>query len=1491
MFVFQVTVQAGNRQSPADAMDKAVKKAVEDAARTSNSHVAIRTLRGTYNDLTQGMTDAGMVRKLRGMYNDAVVAIERPQSSLANITPTRISASSSSGSATATVPAEAEQLMRNFSSDLVALVLHPNPATLYGAGSADDMPVWAYQLKAKYDKLVGDDNYGNADNRKAFKNALSGQLDALKVTGAQKEMVMGLFEKDSETFANSMRTLTRTQKAIDGVSLIIKNKWLDGKAQEAEIKRFFQKNESEADIRDLIALKNGSLTISQLLDRIGGKSAQDRLMVALAIDANYGENASALKPAIGYMRKETDPQFSDKQGSSIDNLKLFYQTLLNPEPGAKGIVGKKNQDTWKKMRSAGDLTDRLLNERKAATADGLLMKGAFDMSVLVGFMRAYNEGDYFKSGAFQDKVAVKDATTGATTFRYMPSMYLDAISGAGGYAPAIPLTILNDIPTMDFIYKNFKRKPEDIVNINGEMARSLAIIYSEPMGANFSAVGAATPKTRQEAAEWFVATVQTLKGNKLLDDMRQRWLDLGYRKDEPYIKLLTLYDLAMVGRQYPEMDDLRKFLNELNVRPTAWNNPQDAYNAIVEYVRNNPSTVWGMVDYYYARLAKNPETLINGMGNLLEQLRPKGVYSRINQFGANGAGYGRSDKYADNEWTSDLLNLNATAGTSTGGLGAGFTYDAYKNIVGGQNIDDRVRYEAYLQTQNLYQGQVRIYDMFAHWLDEKIVSGEATLQQITDTKELDGKMRAAGFGGNLYLSFENYSTKTKQQGETLTGNDRLHVEAIYVRNGQYFKVMVHNEGEGGKNTPWSSDLNVNGELRNYGGMVSSHQYVAEHSQWALPFGSLAVGEVRQTAKYAKLDILFSGVDAANLQNEFLSNGVALSAGNLQTINALGNGARINIQEGDKVYEVRRGADGKYEAYLATPQGGSNFGFVIGAQDRSDKLAGLYAQTVDGGKFGMATAQFNKERKNLEMGSPKIASGSLDEIAEKLKDAGVELSDSQRAAISKLKKGGEYDVSGFSVKREAKSFALYKQDQVGTIVSAGYIEYPQEKTDIYGRPYSYGQSQNMGPLGLATPKGPMGIASILTEKMYAMAMAGEQYGVARVEADAGKAGSFGVGGLINWGEAGANSPKVYMFNGAHSIKDVINTRVVVDGLMDSYCRLSGQSTIAIGNAGYKLHVYGSTKDVYPAIDLKGSYGYTPEEISSRIKEISEKIDALKTSTDASKAQQLNTLGREMLEVLNRLYQMRTGDEFNYTVNQFSIGLEAPDGTFSKFSFAKVNTQVDGASPKETLYAINMTSIRIGDDKAVSFTLGVPTEKVGSKDIKNLGGVKLDLGNVAFGVTAYDVDFKNGVGGTRFDVAWINPNYTAKFKGAGAGVTTVKGGVTGDVTLGFNLSKNATASLKFTRTHMDATDKAASLEAYSVAETVAIGTANAATWLISAGYHHARQDEFKENEFELNGTVISRTGLSGTVGISRRAYRLQDASSREYNFKVSMQTPVF
>ena len=1411
------------KQPPVETMKTAVKKAIENANRTNDSRAAIRSLRATYNDLTQDMTDKIMVRKLRGMYNDAVTVIELPQSKLTGITPKKTQSD--------TTPANAEtnQRMTAFASNLVSYVLHPNPATFYGASSTYDMPMpaWAQQLSTDYTDLIS--SYGGRTPQ--FIKALTNQLGNLPEE--QKNMILGMFA-DETAFSNSLRTITRTQRAIDGISLVIKNKWLGGNASEAEIKRFFQTDKmkqsglTDKDIQDIIALKDGSKTINGLFDKIAGGDEQNRRMMAFVIEANYGENAASLKPVINYMRKDSDPQFADAAGSSITNLELFYQTLLNPaEPGAKGIVARNFQDTWQRLRSAGDLTNRLLNGRTAVTSDNMLVKGTYDISVLVGFVRAYNESEYFKSGAFQGKISTKNSD-GTTSVTYVPSTYLDAITGAGGYAPEVPLTILNNTATTDFIYKKFKKKPENIVKINGEMASNIAIIYSEPMGATFSPVyGTTAPATRQEAAEWLVATVPTLKGNKLIEDMREKWLDLGYSEDDPYIKLRTLYEIAMIGGVYADSDDLRRFLNELNVRATAWNNPQDAYNAIVEYVNNNPSMLMGMVDYYYAQLAESPETLISGMGNLVEQVRSKDVYSRINQIAANGTGTGESNVYANNEWTKDLLDFDATAGTSTGSAAGGFTYDASRNIVGGQTMEDRVKYEAYLQTQNLYMGQTRIYEMFTHWLDDKIASGDATLQQITDTKELDGKLRAGGFGGNLYVSFEQSSTGTSENGEKLTGSDRLHVEAIYSRNGQYFKVLVHDKSEGGKNSEWSSDCNINGELRDYGGQVSAHQYVAEHSQWALPFGSLAIGEVKQTPNYAKLDLIFDGVDADKLQTSFSSSGITLSEGNMKTITALGTGARINIQEGSKVYEVRKNLEGKYSAYLATPsQDNTNFGFVLGAQTGSETLAGLCAKTVDGGKFGMATRQFNKGKKDAPA------------------------------------------------------------DKIGVVVSAGYIEYGQNQTDMYGKQRAY--NQNQGPLGSGTPNGGMGIASLLTDKMYAMVMGGEQYGVGKVEADAGRAGSFGMGGMINWGQGGTD-PKVYMFNGAHSIKDVISTRVVVDGLVDGHCRMAGQSSIDLGN-GYKLHLYGSSRYANGAQDLTTENQKT---IIDGMHMISESIASLENSTDANKGQQVHDLGVQMLDLLDKFHLLRPGDAFNNTTNQISVGLEMPDGTFSKLSLAKVNTETAGATgTKEMLYAVNMTSVRIGDGKAVSFTVGVPTTKTSGKDIRNFGGVKLDLGNVAFGVTEYDADFKNvGAGSTRFDIAWVNPKYDAKLKGAGAGVTYMKGGVTGDVTVGFNLTDKISASFTCTRTHMDGKSGKPSEEAYSIAETIAIGTARGTTWLITGGYQNAHEGLMKANELEIGGTAVSRTGWTASLTVGRKKFVLNDAWSREYTVNASARFNVF
>jgi len=1423
--------------------------------------------------------------------------------------PSRIDVRSSSQASAQTgmVTDASKARLAKFASDIAAVALGTNPAQFYGSAAKQECPAWYDTYKKEYDNLIKD-----YKDRETFRGALRNKLgqDGLGYNEKQITIIMSMFAGSGENpFLTAATTMTRTQKAIDGISLLIKKDKLDANVTDSQLQYLFPveyENRSKSLYNRLIkGGKEMAGAIEELLDSIARDG--NAQMMRLVIDANFGENASALKSVIT-MQQGT---YYEAPDNSLKNLQQFYKSLLATVPGANGLNARDVQNAWKNMKASGNnawknmkasgnITDELLSSTQNATSDGMIKRGKYDISVIMGFLQAADQ-DYFKSEAFTGKTGTA-ATDGTMTYKDNATQYLEAITLNGNAPSAVALSLLANAKTTEYVYKNFKKKPQDIIDITREMAKTAQAIYSQPMGGTFDAVKGTRPTTRQEAVEWFVDRVRTLKDNTLINDIKERYLELGYREDDAYIKLKSLYQLALIGGYDIDSDDIRNFLNSMSTRPTSWNNATDAFNAVNEYVKSRHNMTWQVVEDFYASLMKSPQAYMNLMSVLLEEVLPKDIYSHFSRFGAGANGIGEGEKDL-NTYQTDALNVNAQAGSNTGTSAASYSHDiSRRSSIDGKNEDNIMR-EAWLQTQNLYEGQMRIYEMFGNWLDSKITTTttdpttQIKFEEITDAKEIDARMKAGGFGGNLFVSFEQRADKKTTDGAIDRDSGKTHVEAIYVRDGRYFKVIGLD-----KYTTELTDM--------FDEKVRAQRFVAEHSQWALPFGSLAVGEIEKRPSVAGLASHFTGcIDANAVKAKFADENITLEAGNFTTISQLQTGSRIMIEQDGKNYEVRKSNDGIYEVYDAKMSPSpNNFGFVLAVQTQSETLAGLYAKTVKNDRVAMASARGHIDTgKGKAWGRAKLAFSYIsrtkpykfvDDFARI-----VTLTEQQRNEVAALKKGDMVEVGGFLIRRERKQYAIYdvKKPVGGFVVSAGYMEYGQDQTNMFNQEtpaYTAGGMMDQQ----TRPGHAIGIVSLLTDKMYATVMGNNECILGKVEASGTQIGSFGAGGFMKWGSDG---PRVYMFNGMHSIKNVISTRLAVESIEDQFQRISGRSTIAIGNTGWKIHLYGNDRPDIASQSIKDRWNSAA--ILTEIYGLTDDINNLKTMDDAGKAAKVKELGSRMLTLLDRLYRLRTGDAFNNTVNQFSVGLEAPDGNFTKFSLANTKTEVSAAGgataeTKDALYILNMTRVGLGDNKAVVFTLGIPATKVDGGELQNVGGVKFNLGQVAFGAAAYDLEFDKGMGlgGARGDFAWVNPSYTQKIRGIGVGGTSLEnGGWSGDITVGFKVGKDVIANMKVTKSQMygngssaTATEKAGKIDAASIAMDVAIATMNGMTVVLTGAYHHAKQDgEIRTNRGEFKATLFGGGGWTGTAYLYRTWTKAPGAKAYDYNIGLTVQKDLF
>ena len=475
-----------------------------------------------------------------------------------------------------------------------------------------------------------------------------------------------------------------------------------------------------------------------------------------------------------------------------------------------------------------------------------------------------------------------------------------------------------------------------------------------------------------------------------------------------------------------------------------------------------------------------------------------------------------------------------------------------------------------------------------------------------------------------------------------------------------------------------------------------------------------------------------------------------------------------------------------------------FAFVIGLQDRSERAAGLFARTPEGGQIGIGAARVKKNKEK------------------------------------------DYEPGKIN----------------GVVVMGGFIYYnSSDQTDLMGRPNNRADASGNLPMQFDTPTKRLYTASVMTNKLFATAFASEEYGAGMVRSEDFGIGSFGVGGVIKWGGTGAT---MYMVNGQYNYQDKYKVGFVTHRL-PGYESSSGRAEVDLGK-GYTLVVYGRYGDLQTNTGSIGSGTFT--EISEKVKVLEDKI-ATATQTPGwekspTAASDVRGWAGEIITTMNQLNVLNIGDAFGYTTNQYSVGLIIPGkdkapASEVKLSIAELKNQ-DGSKQG---YLTNMTCVRLDKKKDVylSFTAGVPIYKDDApttpstshydKSIENFGGVKLDLGNVAFGVAGYNAGKENQA--LQFSAGWVNTK-SGWIQEAGGSTTLLQDGYKNAVTIG-----NETLKLYITQGNVNGA------AVWSAAERTTVALNNAAMLMFQAEYRNIKIEDLTSHEIALRGEYVSEDGL--------------------------------
>ncbi|MFA6490032.1 MAG: hypothetical protein WCT52_05130 [Candidatus Micrarchaeia archaeon] len=634
--------------------------------------------------------------------------------------------------------------------------------------------------------------------------------------------------ESKDNLTDVFQQLTFTQKAIDGISLMMKGKYGGVSVSSADLEQFFGNllvEDDEQNIHEMKAVldfangksNNGAAVVDMIFSRLQsqGKISQELCgaVSSLVIDSNFGENAAGLQVLIENM----GGAYSNGQGKSVENLKAFYECLA----GTKGLGSTENTRAFDMLGST--ITNRLLNE---TTYIGDQTSGTrrdkFDISLLYAFAYASKS---------------KDGYVSSPIFKSQSSQFLDIVSGGGSLPSAVPLTIVQNRETLDFMYDNFRQNESGFFDIMSALTNRVTSIYSRPLESRFNP--AAGVSTRFEAADMLVRKIAELRGNALLDDMVSRFVDTTYAEDRNMIKLKNPFSMVLLGGQQEDWNNIRNFLKSMNIKPAEYSQLEEQYRNIQQFARNNTPGV----DFARAQemkfnlLRKLPQTYLYGMDEIYGNIVATREYFKPSQVtGAGNANYTRETTDVEDgsgKIEEGLLRKETSKGTGSlgvsGPVGSILTkYDAYtvrdindvRTGTGNETIFTRSSTEA----RNIYLGQTEINEAFLNWAEQK--NSQLQLEGVTLTNgysnDLNFKLRGISYGAGLLLMGERrFDDK---------GNSKLYIEAVINDGDRYLRVV-------------NLDKFVNDAgYKDIEKKVEAHMKYVETCQWALPIGTYAAYE-------------------------------------------------------------------------------------------------------------------------------------------------------------------------------------------------------------------------------------------------------------------------------------------------------------------------------------------------------------------------------------------------------------------------------------------------------------------------------------------------------------------------------------------------------------------------------------------------------------------------------------------------------------------------
>ena len=697
-----------------------------------------------------------------------------------------------------------------------------SPALFYGVNAQDNLPTWANQfvndfVPGKKDEIAA---LIQKDPALSSKPQLQSLLYDAAKSGHPKEM---------------LSQLTLSQKAIDGISLMLKGKYCEVTVYDSDLIQFFGEESkggllTEEERKRVLAFANGksndgAALVDMIFSRLQTGTDGRQLLPgdlcskasSLAVDSNFGENAAALRVLI----EDMDGTYLKAEGNSIENLKAFYKCLA----GKNGLGSAENKRAFDKLGST--LTRSLLHDQTALSGSPQsVRRDNYDISLLYAFAcSCKNSPDgYFASEAFRQQSAGFLATITGTGL---------AVSGA------VPLAIVQNYETLDALHGNFLQNQDGFNQIITALFISTNRIYALPMESKFNEEKYPGVKCRFDAADELLREIKDLQGNALLDYLVSNFTDTTFTEGQNVIKLKNPYQLILTGAQQQDMNSIRNFMKSMNIEPASYFDTDGQYRNWQNFAKTPTPGVdmAGPQEMRYNLLRKLPQTYTYGIDKIYGDIVSTKEYFRPTEAGGSGnldwqkdtTDVPNSQGGADNVTKSLSVkgNTNLSVSGPTGSITSAFTGDTTRNMNLGENTssttgNDQIYNNSVTQARDINLGEAQISDAFISWLESKgsQVVGES-INTSDYTNDLNFRLRGIAYGAGIVLTGERYFTE---------GEWKLRLEAVI------------NTGKGYVRIANLDDFRDDPEFKKINQKIEAHLKYVEHSQWALPIGTIEAYE-------------------------------------------------------------------------------------------------------------------------------------------------------------------------------------------------------------------------------------------------------------------------------------------------------------------------------------------------------------------------------------------------------------------------------------------------------------------------------------------------------------------------------------------------------------------------------------------------------------------------------------------------------------------------